>query len=444
MDIVPVQAFHHCQKLVDVSFPPTLTKLERNAFQHCVLLQRVKLPPPTVTIGIRCFDGCHKLVVADLSGCAVCVLMKQCFRNCKSLQLVRLPKALGVIARDAFRGCQSLTRLGMQDTQLRIIGKRALSNCKSLQRVELPPSTKQVGQLAFAGCTALTEAEVPISLNIDYDSDIFKDCPRLEIVVVFPEAIRTPEINAGLPFRTRSDPRRDSLPEEAAPNALQEQASHFTRVLDEAKQENVALTQRLESVCEKLEKYESQWSTMVDHLKFSMLGATDDHQQKEENEMQQAKEKQLEVYKGIVESQRKRIWEMKRAHFDAMLAATRSSSSDQQNDQDFVSGDQAALTTELRRLNLSWSQQAMESESTLRTNHQDEAVGKVRAGTASIPFRSDQDTFSLDSADLIMDRGGPIALMPFLAHPVNDSVDYTNLVITQPAGSEDSNEWQVM
>ncbi|CAJ1966413.1 unnamed protein product [Cylindrotheca closterium] len=475
LDIVPMKVGRKADANYLMAPLLKLERFERQVLQHCFSLQELQLSPHTMKLGIRCFDGCQKLVVADLSECDVWVLMTGCFRNCTSLELVHLPRTLEIIALDSFRGCESLKEVSLDRTQLRIIGKRALSRCSSLQTVKIPPCTKQVGQLAFSGCTALTLVEVPSSLNID-QYDVFKNCPRLQRIlpyraqeeeIVFYES--DDEVISGshgslvrrrcerngpphLSFRARSDSCQslESAVEEEASSTLQAQASRFNRALDEAKQENVALSQRLNNVCDKLEKYESQWSTMVEQLNnFASLDAMKSHRSEQERQLQW----QLETYKGMVESQNQRIWEMKREHLAAKEAAG-TIIVDQRDNQDCASTDRArgneissqAEPDRMGSFNVQWSRQPLESASLFRTDDQDESEGQARVAerTTPVPIITDGDTISVATADLALALGGLAEPEPYRVHQGTVSVENIDLLVTQTQESEESDEWQVM
>lgn len=429
IDVVPMRAFQQCQKLVDVSFPHDLKRLERQAFQHCISLQELELPPPTMKIGIRCFDGCRKLVMADLSNCRVWVLMTQCFRNCTSLEFVHLPSNLEVIARDAFRGCQSLKEISLEPTQLKVFGKRALSDCRSLQKVRIPPSTEQVGSWAFVGCTSLTEVQAPITLSLSRQ-DVFKNCPKLQRITFYSD--RDSAVNRRsepLPARPDTNRRVHAPTEDAVQQpsvSAREQVTSFTQALHEAKQENAVLSQRLKDVCEKLERYESQWTTIADQLKSSTMENTNTRQNGQAQALQ-AKEKELENYKDIVERQRKEILAMKMSFLELPESAERSGTEQQGRTCAEQSGGNITKVP---------FRAALKPDTSLAdfvTMQREQS----RLPTPNFSFGASMEQTRVDDVPTVK----PV---PFVIDQDNLSVDTADFLVTQTQLSQGSDEWQVM
>lgn len=111
-------------KIESVSFPSTLTHIDRNAFRECNNLKTVTIPSQT-TVGPNAFCDCKELkdiIIED----GVTTIADSAFISC-GVERLRLPKGIK-------------------------IGTKAFGICKKLKSIENLTFIKEVGEHAFLSC----------------------------------------------------------------------------------------------------------------------------------------------------------------------------------------------------------------------------------------------------------------------------------------------------
>lgn len=132
---IGASAFSGCTKLIDVSFPATLTHVFANAFSGCTALQRVAFNEGLIYIGDGAFKGCTYLgynYVSDVNG-------------------ITLPSTVTNLGKNAFADCALLENvvLGAGITEIKT---GTFANCTELVSVVSNASDVTVNLGAFKGC----------------------------------------------------------------------------------------------------------------------------------------------------------------------------------------------------------------------------------------------------------------------------------------------------
>lgn len=143
-------AFAECSNLRKVVFPATLKRIGSDyfsgssasgAFEGC-LIESMILPPSLEVIGVNTFLGCTKLVKVVLPE-QLKRINETAFFGCKTLNEIQFPLSLQQIGMHAFYGCESLSVLVLNEG-LREIDQGAFGGCISLQKVLIPRTLNKV------------------------------------------------------------------------------------------------------------------------------------------------------------------------------------------------------------------------------------------------------------------------------------------------------------
>lgn len=223
-------AFTYCSSLTQISFPSTLTFIDRDAFEECKALTRVdyasveqlctikyKSDDPLQGIDLlinplyyakHIYIGGEEMTdivipssVSAINACA--------FINCSSLKSVYIPSSVKSIGYGAFYGCTGLTGLNIPNT-VEQVGKLAIDNSlkeslplegeiryagscaysvedKTKNTYTLRSGTKGMTPGLFADCDNLTFFEIPVGIT-SVEEEIFLNCHNLKSVTI-PEGV---------------------------------------------------------------------------------------------------------------------------------------------------------------------------------------------------------------------------------------------------------------
>lgn len=183
-------AFAGCRKLVSVSIPNTVVKIEQAAFSCCTGLKSVHIPNSVEEICQSAFFGCQALETLKL-GKSLSRIGNGAFASAKKLKKLsvssenrhfrskdnvlytcsfdtlvlcpagkkgsfEIPAAVSVIGNYAFHGCDSLTSVSFHNG-VRSLGENAFENCFMLNKVSIPQSVVSIGNSAFGYCLSMSE-----------------------------------------------------------------------------------------------------------------------------------------------------------------------------------------------------------------------------------------------------------------------------------------------
>ena len=193
------------ESLVNVTIPPTVTKIQDEEFRDCINLVSVNIPETVKEIGLRAFFGCENLqkinlppglTYIDHSAFAGCVLLPdleipdgiktiewQTFAACE-FKGIKLPKNLEKIGEEAFNGCNKLETIVIPDNVTEI-GDDAFQYCEELESVTLPEGLKSISYGAFSECKKLSAIKFPKGLESIGDN-AFYGCKSLKTVELPP------------------------------------------------------------------------------------------------------------------------------------------------------------------------------------------------------------------------------------------------------------------
>ncbi len=136
--------FYNCRNIKTVSFPSTLTAIERGAFQHCSSLEHIWIPKSVTSISPSSFTGCYsaKLIYVETDNAVY-----DSRNNCNAI--------IKTADNELVSGC-SVTVIPNTVTS---IGGAAFAHCSTLTKITIPGSVTQIKGSAFR-LSALKELNV--------------------------------------------------------------------------------------------------------------------------------------------------------------------------------------------------------------------------------------------------------------------------------------------
>ena len=173
-------AFYKNNKLVSVTMPNTLKKINANAFRECNSLTALEIPENVIEIGEYSFYQCEKLRTIKLPA-KLKVINEYTFKDCLSLKTVELPSELQIIAQSAFLNCRNLEKIILPES-LQHIGDRAFGNCLKITVIDFPEGLLTLGSMSF-GETGLKSVTIPASVN-KIRGNPFGGCKNLAKITV--------------------------------------------------------------------------------------------------------------------------------------------------------------------------------------------------------------------------------------------------------------------
>lgn len=162
--IIADKAFYHCDRLMSISFPTTISLIGAEAFSSCDALQSISLPQGVTHIGEGAFRCCRALQSISLPH-SMTHIVDDAFESCEALQSISLPKGVTHIGNGAFSRCFSLQSISLPQGVTHI-GNSAFVECKSIRSISLPEGLTHLGFGAFNSCESLKYASLPQSLTI--------------------------------------------------------------------------------------------------------------------------------------------------------------------------------------------------------------------------------------------------------------------------------------
>ena len=172
------------ESLVNVTIPPTVTKIQDEEFMDCVNLVSVILPESLKEIGEDAFLGCEKLQEINLPS-GLTYIAPRAFFECVSLPDPEIPEGIKTIERETFVECE-FKGIKLPKT-LEKIGESAFWLCNKLETIEIPGNVTEIDNHAFDSCEELKSITLPEGLkSIGYEA--FSECKKLS-AIKFPKGL---------------------------------------------------------------------------------------------------------------------------------------------------------------------------------------------------------------------------------------------------------------
>ena len=146
-------AFSKCKKMVSITIPDTVTKVETGAFYDCTALENVYYKG-TVK------DWCN--IEFAMGSSSPMGEAENFYAKGKEITTLKLKK-ISEIKAYTFFGFDNLESFEA-DKNLISIGENAFAGCSKLSSVTLPSSLEKLGKLAFSSCPKLKEITLPASV----------------------------------------------------------------------------------------------------------------------------------------------------------------------------------------------------------------------------------------------------------------------------------------
>lgn len=179
--VIGEKAFDDFHDFSHITFPESLTSIEKYAFGYCENLTDVILPDSVTEIGEEAFQGCFsfkEIIIPD----GVTEIKADTFSCCTNLSQVTLPNGVTGIGESAFYGCGKLEKINIP-TGVTVIGKNAFCNCESLKEIDIPSSVTEIGESAFEGCKNLEKITIPEGVT-SIGNYGFSHCDNLKNIVI--------------------------------------------------------------------------------------------------------------------------------------------------------------------------------------------------------------------------------------------------------------------
>lgn len=184
-------AFCKCKALTSVTFPNSLTYIERYAFDACVSLNGVTIPEKLRKIGDGAFSHCSSLTsivipknVENIGSCA--------FEYTGLTSVVLDARKYNNMGQDVFARCPNLTSVTIGEN-ITYLGSGMLKECPNLKSVEIPSNIDfkagdgSCGSALFQNCTSLSSVTLPDNMAI-VPSNMFDGCTALTSIDI-PESV---------------------------------------------------------------------------------------------------------------------------------------------------------------------------------------------------------------------------------------------------------------
>ena len=186
-------AFAERDKLVNVTLPGSIERIEEYAFWGCENLESINMPSGIKHIGTGAFRGCKKL--ADKDGFVISAgILFDYFGHTASISV---PDGVTDIDDEALSDTMSMPCVSVTKpnealfssvtipNSVNRIGRYAFGGCKNLTSVQIPNSVVSIRERIFEGCSSLAEVSLPVNLTeIPYAA--FSKCSKLKSIVIPP------------------------------------------------------------------------------------------------------------------------------------------------------------------------------------------------------------------------------------------------------------------
>lgn len=174
------EAFNNNGKVVKITLPEGLLRIEDSAFQAAYNLQEAVLPSTLRYLGKSAFNSCGNLKSISIPQ-GISTIQESAFFRCVSLTQADLPLGLKSIEGKAF-SVTGLQRIDLP-ASLESIGEHAFYGNRYLEEVTLPSTVKTIDEYAFFVCDSLKKVVLPYSLQ-SMSAGVFDKCPNLEMIAI--------------------------------------------------------------------------------------------------------------------------------------------------------------------------------------------------------------------------------------------------------------------
>lgn len=213
VEVIDSYSFYKCSKLAKINLPDSLVRIGDYGFAYCSgLTEELNLPFNLDKIGGYGFYNC-----VNISGNleipeSVSSLGSYCFSGCKNISgdLV-IHGNLKSIGTACFNGCTGLTGSLLLEEGVEVINNYAFAGCGFNGELTIPTSIKKVGGRSFQNCPNISKVRVKgaplfqgtneswspfismtslvtiefMSTSVpSFESDVFRDCNKLENIIV--------------------------------------------------------------------------------------------------------------------------------------------------------------------------------------------------------------------------------------------------------------------
>ena len=208
-------AFDGNTTLQTISYPKTVTSIQRRCFNYCPNLSSIVIPEQQTVIEAGTFSSCHSLVSIVLPS-GLTTIGDQAFVACTGLKAITIPAGVTSIGAAAFTYCSSLSEIVVSHdnpvydsrgncnaiietatntlrwgsttipASVTKIGTMAFAQRSHLKEIAIPEMVTEIGVGAFSECSELETITIPAHVTV-LGKQAFYDCPQLKEVIVLAE-----------------------------------------------------------------------------------------------------------------------------------------------------------------------------------------------------------------------------------------------------------------
>ncbi|EKE41366.1 leucine rich repeat protein, BspA family protein [Entamoeba nuttalli P19] len=181
--------FIHVNAFTEITLPPFLSKLGKNAFLGCTSLTSLVLGEYITSIDFCTFKDCSSLQKVHLPNHLISI-EHRAFCGCRNLKELYLPPCLTSIGFCAFNECESMSVINLDHVSQ--IEGGAFSDCHRLKLIQIPLLTS-IPEYCFSQCKELTQISFGNYLT-SIQNNAFYKCIQLK-TLLFPSSLEKTILN---------------------------------------------------------------------------------------------------------------------------------------------------------------------------------------------------------------------------------------------------------
>lgn len=180
-------AFDGCGKLISANMVNGLESIGEMAFFQCYALTGITIPNTVKTIGVNAFAYSSKVTSLTI-GKSVESIGEGAFKSCTNLEEIVIPESVTAIGGSAFNNCKNATKLTIEGV-INEWGQNVFYGCTYMTSASLAEGNTIIPYSCFQECKSLASIEMPSTIKT-IDEYAFYDCYSLAAITI-PDGVTT-------------------------------------------------------------------------------------------------------------------------------------------------------------------------------------------------------------------------------------------------------------